>query len=189
METYLIHDNGGRPFEVVIQPYRRKRLVSVHVVIDDEAEEYNIEPKKVFIANNVFIGKSTAKGYEHGKMFDGNSILLDMGDNKYVQIGESVCSFKAKSRIVSYASPVGNSDVPHPYAIDVDGNHYLFAEWVVLNGNVIGSKDPYLVYYADKKPDHVSLRHKVLIPRWGGLDDVKVELPSGFKHSIARSYR
>lgn len=46
---------------------------------------------------------------------------------------QEVLSFKAPAKLVEHVSPVGNSSVPYPYAVDADGRHYLFIEKVVLD--------------------------------------------------------
>lgn len=47
---------------------------------------------------------------------------------------------------MKFASPVGNSDVPYPYAVDRNGSYYLLIEGVVLH-RVPPSSDPYDWYY------------------------------------------
>ena len=58
----------------------------------------------------------------YGDEFDGNSILVHISENKYVYIGSSIYSFESQAKIIRYISPVGNSDVPYPYAIDEKEN-------------------------------------------------------------------
>ena len=55
----------------------------------------------------------------------GNSILLQTGKNKYVYIGDGIRSFTTKNGdvIKKYYSPVGNNEVPYPYAI---GDKYVY---------------------------------------------------------------
>ena len=64
----------------------------------------------------------------YGKFFDGNSILLKLSKNKYVYIGSVIYSFTSYNEITTFISPVGNSDVPYPYAIDEKNNYYLLLE-------------------------------------------------------------
>ena len=151
---YLTHKNGGRPFCVFIK--------DLDVIIYRmEEEKYHFEnweehpcfyTKKVahFSAREIFIGKSpknkmTIYSGGYGKWADGNSILLWIKDDKYVFIGESIFSFKTLSKVVKYVSPVGNSDVPYPYAIDENGRSYLLIENVMIDRKIKG--DPYSYYY------------------------------------------
>jgi hypothetical protein len=105
-------------------------------------------------AKDIFIGKSLknkmttfSRGY--GNKFDGNTILLEMDTNEYIFIGQYVESFKSLSKIIYYASPIGNSGCPYPYAIDDKGNYYLLLEDVVMMCNELieSFEDPYELYY------------------------------------------
>jgi hypothetical protein len=90
-----------------------------------------------------------------GPRFDGNSLLVKLEDeNTYLHIGRDLVTFRTKSPVTEYVSPVGNNDVPYPYAVDEQGNYYLVIESVILlakpgldeeaegRGN-----DPYTYYY------------------------------------------
>lgn len=57
-------------------------------------------------------------------------------------------------------SPMGNSDVPYPYAVDIKRNYYLFAENVILDH--IESSKPYDYYYAER-PKKMKLVTKTLV--------------------------
>ena len=58
--------------------------------------------------------------------------------------------FAADSEITFYHSPIGNSDVPYPYAVDVDENYYLMIDCIMIMANEqLRSQDPYLCYYGD----------------------------------------
>lgn len=157
MKTYLTHDNGGRPFKVK----RHGNDISVYQYTDYNEDEnsYTYREKPVYTtrALKVFVGKSplnamTKLSAGHGPKFDGNSLLVWIKGDQYVYIGESIMSFRS-SKIVKYVSPVGNNDVPYPYAIDIDGNYHLIIENVtvkipddvLINGTE--QFDPYEYYY------------------------------------------
>merc|ERR1712232_277922 len=80
--------------------------------------------------------------------FKGNSILLQKAADTYIYLGEHIQSFKTSAEIVKYVSPVGNSGVPYPFAVDTDNRFYLMIEDVVLD-NVPAEQheDPYDYYY------------------------------------------
>jgi hypothetical protein len=151
---YYIHDNGGRPFKVEID--NNKNSVTVFNNIEDSKNyKKNIYSSKY---TNIWIGKSpkiemTEYSGGYGKKFVGNTILIETGDLEYVFIGEEILSFKSISPIKKYISPVGNNDVPYPYAIDNEGYIYLLIENVIVHPNektqplFNKSEEPYTVYY------------------------------------------
>lgn len=55
-----------------------------------------------------------------------------MVKNFYVYIGSEIFSFKTDSKIIDYVSPVGNNDVPYPYAIDANDYYYLMIEKIKI---------------------------------------------------------
>ena len=59
-------------------------------------------------------------------------------------------SRKTKSAIVEFHSPVGNNDVPYPYAIDRDRQCYLLIENAVISlpeNFALPAQDPYRHFY------------------------------------------
>ncbi len=117
---YYIHDNGGRPFLVVVNG----KDVSIYKREKYDAQEkapYNVLIKKIK-AKAVIIGSDKSmksKGV-------GNSILLDMGKNKYICITGLIFQFELENgdRFVKYFSQIGNSDVPYPVVL---GENYFYS--------------------------------------------------------------
>lgn len=156
METYFTHDNGGRPFKVQLDDSTSTAHVYQLIIQDTDDNEY--APNPVYTARYIkkFIGMSplcrtTQFSGGFGKNFDGNSILLCLGNRdeeqnmSYVYIGECIKLFRSME-IVDYISPVGNNDVPYPYAITVDGKYHLLIEDVTIVYQP-GEEDPYDYYY------------------------------------------
>ena len=159
-KTYYTHDNGGRPFKVVVD--NKKIYVYKYKKYDEDTDttlysekSIKYEKKNFFKCKNIFIGKSpknktTIFSAGYGSKFTGNSILLQIAKNKYVFIGHIIFSFTSKSEIKKFVSPVGNSDVPYPYAIDIDGRYYLMIENIIIDKITNIKKygnDPYEYYY------------------------------------------
>lgn len=160
--NYLTHDNGSRPFSVWISP----DSVTVRVYKQDW-DNYNSDDLDnldssssnytKFICEfkpvNIFVGVSqlndmTEYSAGHGLSFEGNSLLLDLGAKKYVFIGQNIFSFSSSHDIINYMSPVGNNDVPYPYAIDSQGDYYLMVENAVIRiDDPTKQADPYIYYY------------------------------------------
>jgi hypothetical protein len=150
---YNTHNNYGRPFKVIINS---NNLISVFNNNFDNTADH-IFTKTV---NKVFIGKSpvtkmTKFSGGAGKDFEGNSFLFELNNNTYQHVGRNIFTFDSYNKIVKYVSPIGNNDVPYPYAIDSDGNIYLLIEDVVLINTDLFKKlytdkydDPYDYYYS-----------------------------------------
>ncbi len=150
---YLTHCNGGRPYKVIIQ---NNSNVSVYKSMDYDDENYNclvlnVNPQKIFIGQSHFCNMTEFSG-GYGDSFNGNSILLQITETSYTYIGEKIKLFHTKYPIVSYHSPVGNNDVPYPYAVDSEFNYYLIIEDVVVKKTVtlddyLHDSNPYDYYY------------------------------------------
>lgn len=149
-KVYYTHDNGGQPYKVVynddvISVYLRNGCDNNGKTLYHDDAEYKFESKQVFIGKSPRNQMTEFSG-GYGKEFDGNSILLNIENLKYVYIGKCIFSFNTISPIVTYNSPVGNNDVPYPYAVDTEGRHYLMIENVILD-KVPSGQDPYRFFY------------------------------------------
>jgi len=71
---------------------------------------------------NIFIGDDLAHGYT------GNSVLLQRSNTEYMYISGSIKEFKWPEQIVEFHAPVGNSDVPYPFAVTESGRVILFED-------------------------------------------------------------
>lgn len=116
---YITHDNGGRPFLVRIF----EDTIDIYENAYDEKNTIWNYYKTINGYEKIFIGKSlindmTKFSCGYGKSFDGNSILVKLKNNLYVHIGNIIGIFILKNdEIIKYVSPVGNNDVPYPYAV------------------------------------------------------------------------
>lgn len=133
VKSYTTHDNGGHAFLVNIMKNEDVEIFkqdsenyyvldSDYAANDDDNSWIFNKFVKKYQPIQTFIGKSlknemTLFSGGHGSQLDGNSILLQIGINKYAHIGERIYDFKTNEPILEYYSPVGNSDVPYPYGI------------------------------------------------------------------------
>ena len=162
VKSYYIHDNGGRPFKVVID----NKSVSIYknTTKYPEIEKYDGLVKTVK-AKEVFIGKSSGKPYlaDHtpaeAKQFIGNSILLELTDDTYIYIGKEIYEFQTEDTIESYYSLIGNNDVPYPIALGTDNIYFMLDNTYVSREKVLFSnmKDvdwegAYAMYYGFRDP-------------------------------------
>jgi hypothetical protein len=173
-KIYETHDNGGRPFAVI----DFKGRVEVYEQKWDDATEKPVRGKQVYKTSysEIWVGKDplriTPGGWKPWMV--GNTVLLRIGANRYVFIGEQIYEFalEAGDSVVKYVSPVGNSDVPYPYIIG-KMNTYLLLERLVISNTVLNvSVDAYSQYYKglmskDKMAKLATkpMKVKVLVPR------------------------
>jgi len=127
-EYYFIHDNGGRPFLVYITDdehvfiYKQPEDMYIwEADYGDDNQWMYVELVKEYNPTAIWVGKSpknraTEFSGGAGRQFDGNSILLALGKDKYVFIGQEIYEFSMQPGDVpdKYYSPVGNNDVPYP---------------------------------------------------------------------------
>jgi hypothetical protein len=145
-QEYYTHSNGSRPYKVEIINNSLVRVYKSDICI------LNLKPQQIFIGKSE---KNIMTEYSggYGNEFDGNTILVKMNNTTYIYIGCKMFSFTVNNPIVSYHSPVGNNDVPYPYAIDSEKKYYLMIEDVVLKNSkelenfLINNNDPYEYYY------------------------------------------
>lgn len=170
MTSYKIHDNGGRPFLVAIDGLS----VDISKIVYDSDDEHHYEHILQYDTKRVFVGKSPLNGMTgysggYGEKFDGNSILLHLGDLKYVFIGKEIYQFRALAEIVKYKSPVGNNDVPYPWARDSKQNIYLMIENIVILNTPQNERN--MNYYDDPYDYYYDARHIIPTPRY--IDKIK----------------
>jgi hypothetical protein len=150
---YTTEDNGSKPF--VIYDYG-KHVDIYNNKYDQDKREYFIEKKILTLDyRKIFPGDNGMK-LEHYIGGKGNSVLLEHTHGSYTYIGESIRNFKTIDGDVirKYYSPIGNNDVPYPYAIG-DKYTYLMIEDVYIPNTELDMKgDPYEQYYGAQIPDN-----------------------------------
>jgi hypothetical protein len=169
---YFIHDNGGRPFLVYISKnkcniysYPIQNNNKYYIAEEDIGEKWTYINKVATYKNpiKVFIGKSP----EYGKDFDGNSILLQIENNRYVFIGSNIFEFYIKDdQIIEYYSPIGGSDVPYPIAISNKNIYFMLdMKYVPIENfsNINNKNEAYLYYYGNKGDEQLSKYAKPML--------------------------
>ena len=134
MSEYLIHWNGGRPFIVRVDGLR------VEVYLTENKPDYEAgEHLRTFQAKRVWVPKGEAYRFSSSesdnyppdihmipwKGAEGNTILLEDADGSYVHIGNRISRFHPKEPIAEFRSPVGNSNVPYPFATTANYTYTL----------------------------------------------------------------
>lgn len=172
LQKYRIHDNGGRPYQVVVSD----TVLHVHCLTDDlDHTNYRPEPSLIVNAKKIFIGESSGKNYGKGPQYKGNTILAELNDGRYIWIGNrGVITFVTKSPVVDFRSPVGNNNVPYPFAIDSVGNYYLLLDYVILTPNSKIGDDPYRYYYDNSKITTVRDKNKSILAKFADITEFMV---------------
>ena len=106
---------------------RVQQLKDVH---DDENIIYEVNPVEIFIGKSQLCDMTKFSGAESKDVFDGNTILLEIGKenniHKYVYIGgDMVFSFLTNDRIYKYISNMGNNLTPCSIALGSENIYYL----------------------------------------------------------------
>lgn len=136
-----IHFNGGRPFRVEIDTNKHNIIIyKINDDIDENGENVYNQLKIVKKYEYVFVPHDSVYG------FHGNTILIELYDKVYMYIGERIYTFQTREKIIDYKSPMGNSDVPYPFATS-ENYYYLMNEEIYYDKMLAKNNDPYGVYY------------------------------------------
>jgi hypothetical protein len=167
---YKILNNGGYSFKVKTEDDK----VLIYNYSTNELVYTAHHVKKVFMGNSPLC-KMTEYSGGFGEEYDGNSVILHMDHDTYIYVGSSIFSFVSYNKIKKYVSPVGNSAVPYPYAIDKYNYYYLMLEDIVMKIPTQYKDDPYDYYYSiceiDKMDDNIQkayINNKEWIEENGG---------------------
>lgn len=183
--TYYIHDNGKRPFKVIVS--LRGKKINIYKCLypnDDVPERFRdyrlYELSHTYEVNRVLIGNDPDNIYHspEDELSEclGNSILAEITPTKYLYIGECVYEFRTSGPINIYRSPVGNNDVPYPFAVDKKFA-YLMIENVKIPISELNMDNlpfnPYADYYkyssqSDKRNSpltEIDINPKIILPR------------------------
>lgn len=190
MPKYLTHDNGGISFFVDI---KNKTLdvytlsnnsfnVSTHTLIKDPAKYFTYHVLHIAKYKKIFKIEQPTWAIKRGMSFqNGNSVLIQTSNTSYIWIGWKIEQFTISDPIIRFFSPIGNNDVPYPYAIG-SKNTYLMLENIYIpnqdlystdkpDEKIVQEVDPYARYYlASKKTnkfykDNYTYNKKILIDR------------------------
>lgn len=122
--SYLIHDNGSRPFKVHVSG----KTVDIYKgeygkLADGKTNDYNTmdytKLVKSLVVTEVHVGKSPCGGAADGcgAAFVGNTVLLHISGKKYMHVGRDIFEFTMDDDFDAYYSLVGNNDVPYPVLV------------------------------------------------------------------------
>ena len=138
-QTYHTHFNGGRPYKVVLRDDPVEGGEGINTVVNiyeqKDGEPYGPSITRVNVSK-YFIGKSTGDDtfvnadhytYDAG-LFDGNTILLETGENAYMLIRDEIVEFNTEEPISHFWSCIGRNDVPYPVASSENYIYFLLSD-------------------------------------------------------------
>lgn len=139
IERYLVHDNGSYSFCVKVDKQKIEifelEMLEADKELDEVENALNVFQDKltgIWLKENsmcwsspylrVLPGRDNAFGANKPQdfaAFKGNTVLVELADpGKYIYVGASkLYTFKPPETISEFWSPVGNNDVPYPYAL------------------------------------------------------------------------
>lgn len=161
--SYFTHDNGARPFRVFVNNNKKqfevfcphKEVYKNYIQgLENRWTEYAVKPTKF---QKIWIGKdSNVRGAI------GNSILVQLSKDKYMYICDQIYTFNMKEDIISYKSPIGNSDVAYPYIIGKNNVYFMASKEYDDKSNINLKEDFSYFYYSEPRK---SFKTKVVYKR------------------------
>jgi len=139
-------------------------IVSIFKKPEEETIEYSEEDWSIDPYDPEFYTKLIGD-YKPQKIFIykhlgwvGNSILMKLEKDRYLFVGETIYQFRTDDEILHYNSPIGNSDVPYPFAV---GKKYVYfmldMEYIPIDIYTKfvpeGTTDAYGYYYGHDGPE------------------------------------
>lgn len=141
VRLFKVHDNGGRPFQIVIS----EDYIDIEAQYDYEIGIY--EPFKTFTWNEIEEIKVGDDNQGDNGFWVGNSILIKLRlesdkipknttstmyvdisipiNHWYLYIGSEMYQFYTDNPITQYHSYGGNNDVPYPVAVSKDKIYFM----------------------------------------------------------------
>jgi len=148
---YYTHDNGARPFKVVVTLNNKITIYKLTGL----TELYTTKVLEIDDYRKLFVGYDRRYPEEEGQ-----SILIKLNKYKYISVGADIYEFETDDEIKEYVSEIGNSDVIYDYAIGQEYIYLLLEKKKLL----IDNYNPYSLYYRHK-PRTLNMRHKLIQKR------------------------
>lgn len=152
MPKYFIHNNYSKPYLVIIKD-------DIAEIYKDNKNNYDKLYKKYkfikkYIGKSSGLSKACAHKKEDSKLFNGNTIILQLTTTKYVYIGPTIYEFNIKEKVKKYYSPVGNNDIPYPVLLTSEYIYFMLDRKKVAIENIynnnINYEDAYSLFYSLK---------------------------------------
>lgn len=144
-QRYVTHDNGAEPFCVVVEG-GNIRVYQQEYVEEARGDRWYVDETKPPVWTCECPLRVLPGVEPSDPALAGNSVLVETAPYHYVYIGSTIFSFRAVDEIQQYYSPIGNSDVPYPYAVGSEYT-YLMLDHVMMPNTERIDDDPYRQFY------------------------------------------
>jgi len=124
--TYVITDNGAKPW--IVEDFPKQKKAIIYRNNGDNLTQI-VDPVKVTEVKYTALWPSSDSS-AFGDWNKGNTVLIQKSKDTFVLVYRAVSEFKILDQPVKYMSPIGNNDVPYPYLI---GTEYVY--FLVDNGD------------------------------------------------------
>jgi hypothetical protein len=156
MPTYFIHNNYSKPYYVVI----KDNISEIYKFNNSDKPIKKYKFIKKYIGKSSGLSKACAHKKEESKLFNGNTIVLQLTTTKFVYIGSTIYEFSIKEKVKKYYSPVGNNDVPYPVLLTNKYIYFMLDRKKIALENVpknIIYEDAYSLFY-NLKNDKIKIK-------------------------------
>ena len=131
MTKIYITENNTKRYGVTFQNNGYVKVQKFEDISEDKNIIYKVNPMETFLGKSQICDTTDFSGSEDKEVFDGNTILLKIGEenNNHMYVysgGDMVCSFVINDRIYKYISNMGNNLSPYSIARGEE-NYYLLA--------------------------------------------------------------
>uniref|UniRef100_A0A6C0CBE7 Uncharacterized protein n=1 Tax=viral metagenome TaxID=1070528 RepID=A0A6C0CBE7_9ZZZZ len=172
-ETYFIHNNGFRPFEVIVTAKNIIILACDAALDEDDENSYSFFISAIDEFEGYWYGYDSSPNRGHN-----NTLLIKISDHDYMHIGPVIFTFKTTDKIIDYISPLGNSDVAYPVAYG-KSNIYFMNDFNYVNKKdirettVANAMDLYVDFSELNMKQKKDMRNIVLLAESQGLEITK----------------
>ena len=130
MTILYVTENNCQCYGVTFQNKGWIKVQKLEEISNDKNFLYKVNPMETFLGKSLLYDMTEFSGAEDREVFDGNTILLKIGDennkHRYVYIGgDTVCSFLTNDRMYKYISNMGINLSPYSIAMGWENIYYL----------------------------------------------------------------
>ena len=175
-EMYMLTDNRFNTYMVLIFSDLNKAQIYKMPYRDSPHGEIEIIMSFTYV--NVFQPNEHTEDYHTRKPNDEN-FLVEIGDKKYIYVGEKVLTFETNDKIVRYSSEIGFNDVKFPYAYGNKNIYFMIHQkYIPIQENETSTvKNEYQYLYKkddELKSDNISVENEGIVEYGNEFSNCKI---------------